>query len=136
MGVLIDTSVLVDLERGRLDAAALTEGRADEEMHLSVISASELLHGVHRAATPGVRARRAAWVEGILAELPVLPLDILTARTHARLWADLAEAGTPIGAHDLWIAATAVARGLTLITRDVRAFEKLPGLAVEVTPAS
>ena len=136
MGVLIDTSVLVDLERGRLDAAALTEGRADEEMHLSVISASELLHGVHRASTPGVRARRSAYVEGLLAELPILPVDILTARTHARLWADLAGAGTPIGAHDLWIAATAVARGLTLLTRDVRAFKKLPGLAVEVTPAS
>ncbi len=131
MGVLIDTSVLIDLERGRLDAAALTEGRAEDEMHVSVISASELLHGVHRASSPQVRARRSAYVEGLLAELPVLPVDILAARTHARLWADLAEAGTPIGAHDLWIAATAVGRGLTLLTRDARAFERVPGLTVE-----
>ena len=102
-------------------------------MYLSVVSASELLHGVHRADTPHIRTRRSAFVEGLLAELPILPLDILTARTHARLWAELSHAGTPVGAHDLWVAATAVARGLTLLTRDARDFERVPGLEMEMS---
>lgn len=132
MGVLIDTSVLIALERGELDGAALSEGRTEEEMFVSVVSASELLHGVHRASTPEIRARRSAFVEGLLAELPILPLDILVARTHARTWAELARNGTPVGAHDLWIAATAVARSLTLLSRNPREFKRIPGLSLEV----
>lgn len=132
MGILIDTSILVRLERGDFGAESLADGRDEEEMYLSVVSASELLHGVHRASTPGIRARRSAFVEGILAELPVLPVDILVARTHARLWADLAASGTPVGAHDLWIAATAIARDLTLLSGNARDFERVPGLALEI----
>jgi predicted nucleic acid-binding protein len=105
-------------------------------MYLSVVSASELLHGVHRASTAEIRARRSAFVEGILAELPILPVDVLVARTHARLWADLAQAGTPVGAHDLWIAATATARDLTLVTGNARDFERVPGLTLEVIERS
>jgi predicted nucleic acid-binding protein len=122
--------------RGDLTVTSLVEGRNEEEMYLSVISASELLHGVHRASTAGIRARRSAFVEGILAELPILPVDVLVARTHARLWADLAEAGTPLGAHDLWIAATATARDLTLLTRNARDFERVPGLALDLVRES
>jgi len=50
VGVLIDASVLVDAERGRLDLAAHAARHPDDHAYLSVITASELLHGVHRAA--------------------------------------------------------------------------------------
>lgn len=131
MGLLIDTSVFIDHERGHLDLAALAEGREEEEIFVSVITASELLHGVHRARTPDVRARRSAFVEALLAEFQLLPVDILTARTHAALWAELAARGEGVGAHDLWIAATCLARGLTLATGDRRDFPRIPGLALE-----
>jgi tRNA(fMet)-specific endonuclease VapC len=132
VGLLMDTSVFIDHERGRLELASLVQGREDEEIYLSVITGSELLHGVHRARDPATRARRSAFVEAILAEFQLLPVDILTARTHARLWADLAAQGIPIGAHDLWLAAACIGRGLTLATGNPRDFGRVPGLALEV----
>jgi predicted nucleic acid-binding protein len=45
MGVLIDSSVLIEYERGRIDLQAELAGREEEEFFLSVITASELLHG-------------------------------------------------------------------------------------------
>lgn len=131
MGILIDASVLIEHERGRLDLGGRIEGREDEEVWVSVVTASELLHGVHRATDRGVRARRAAFVEAILDEFPLLGVDLLTARTHARLWAELAQRGELIGAHDLWLAATCVGRGLALATGNVREFGRVPGLVVE-----
>jgi tRNA(fMet)-specific endonuclease VapC len=131
MGVLIDAGILIEAERGRLDLAARVTDRPDEEAFVSVITASELLHGVHRAAHADQRARRAAFVEGLLRRLPVLDVDLATARAHARTWADLAAAGERIGPHDLWLAATCIAHGLTLITANVREFARVPGLRLE-----
>ena len=131
MGVLIDASVLIEYERGRIDPEKRLQAREDDEFFLSVITASELLHGVHRARDANVRARRSAFVEAVLERFPLLPIDLTTARTHARLWAELMTAGTPIGPHDLWLAAACVAHGLTLVTGNVREFERVPGLAVE-----
>lgn len=131
MGVLIDASVLIDHERGRLDVRGRIQGREDEGLFLSVVTASELLHGVHRAEDDAVRARRSAFVEGVLERFPTLPIDLGTGRAHARLWADLAATGRPIGTHDLWLAAACVAHGLTLATGNLREFERVPGLEVE-----
>ena len=131
MGVLIDASVLIDQERGRVDIRERIVGREEEAFFLSVVTASELLHGVHRARDPAIRARRSAFVEGLLGSLPLLPIEIATARMHARLWADLAAGGRLIGSHDLWIAAACVTHGLTLVTSNVREFRRVPGLEVE-----
>lgn len=135
MGILIDSSILIAHERGQLDITAHLEGREDEEFFVSVVTASELLHGVHRAQDAGVRARRSAFVEALLERFPLLGIELSTARTHARLWADLAAAGTPVGPNDLWLAATAVTHGLTLVTANLRAFRRVPGLNVEAWAA-
>jgi predicted nucleic acid-binding protein len=131
MGILIDTNVLIDYERGRLDLTSKIEGREQEECFISVITASELLHGVWRAKEPHIRSRRSAFVEAILERLPILPTDLSTARIHAQLWADLESRGTMIGVHDSWLAATCIAHGLTLVTNNPREFERVPGLVVE-----
>ena len=136
MGVLIDASVLIDCERRGSDAGELAAGREDEECFISAITASELLHGIHRARDAEVRTRRAAFVEGLLEALPVLPIDLATARTHARLWASLMSAGTIIPAHDLWLAASCITHGLRLMTGNVRHFKRVPGLDVEVWPSA
>jgi predicted nucleic acid-binding protein len=118
-----------------LDVRALAEqrvaGREEEAFYLSVVTVSELLHGVHRAADRARRARRSAYVEAVLDQFPILPVDLPTARAHAELWAGLAAAGTPVGADDLWIAATTVSRGLILATANRREFGRVPGLVVE-----
>ena len=95
------------------------------------MTASALLHGVYRAVQPEVRTRRAAFVEAVLERFPLLPVDLATARIHAQVWAELAATGMMIGPHDLWLAATCIAHGLTMVTANVREFARVPGLAVE-----
>lgn len=90
---------------------------------------SELLHGVHRA-TPARRERRRAVVEQILALFAAIPITEPIARIHAEVGAELASRGEPMPIHDLWIAATALSRGLTVATRNRRDFERVRGLQI------
>ncbi len=131
MGVLIDSSVLIAAERGRVDVTSKIRGREQEEFFISVVTASELLHGVWRAREAQVKAKRLAFVEGILQRFPILPIDLAIARLHAQLWAELESQGVALGAHDSWLAATCIARGYTLATGDIGDFKRVPGLAVE-----
>lgn len=127
MGVIVDTSVLIAAERGTFDMAAYLEALGEESVALGAISASELLHGVERARA-AVRAARSSFVEGVLANVPVLPFGLAEARVHARLWAVFAAEGRMIGPHDLQIAATAVATGSTVATLNAAEFRRVPGL--------
>jgi len=126
MALLLDSDVLIELERGAEDAA-LDRFLGDDDRTISVITVSELLHGVLRASGP-IRTRRRAFVEHLLAGLEAIPITEPVARIHAEIWADLAQRGEVIGAHDLWIAATAIAHGLTLATGNTREFERIQGL--------
>jgi predicted nucleic acid-binding protein len=132
MATLIDSSVLIAVERGDLAGDTITARYAGEDVAISAVTASELLHGVYRARTPGQRHRRQAFIEGLLAQLPVIAFDLTVARVHASLWADLAKRGVAVGERDLMIGATALARNYTLATRDERSFPKIPGLSVQV----
>jgi tRNA(fMet)-specific endonuclease VapC len=129
--MLIDSSVLIAWERDQLDIETQLASHADDEVAISAITASELLHGVHRATTPARRNQREVFVEGLLSRLPILSIDLVTARIHARLSAQLAIKGSAVGAHDLLIAATAMARGHAVATRDERSFPKIPGLSLQ-----
>jgi tRNA(fMet)-specific endonuclease VapC len=123
--VLIDTSVLVDAER-RGDA--LEERVGEQDRAISVITVSELLHGVHRADSEARRLARQAFVEQLLARIEPIQVSAQVARVHAEIWARLEADGQMIGAHDLWIGATAVAHGMALVTTNRRDFERVPGL--------
>jgi tRNA(fMet)-specific endonuclease VapC len=138
VGTLLDTTVFIELERalrGLPAATAMAEVArrledqlgATEEVGIAAITASELLHGVYRASVEH-RARRGAFVEGVLAAFPPLPFDLLCARSHARLWADLAAAGKDIGPHDRLVASTAITAGWRVATANVRHFARVPGL--------
>ncbi len=142
MGTVLDTTVFIELERamrGLPAERAMTEvaGRLEshlgenEEVGIAAITASELLHGVHRASDEH-RARRAAFVEAVLAAFPTLSFDLLAARAHARLWAGLASSGAEVGAHDRLVAATAMSAGWRVGTANIRHFDRIPGL--DMTP--
>lgn len=126
-GFLIDTSVLVDAERG---GTALERVPREEEHAISVITVSELLHGFHRAAAGARRTQRQVFVENVLGELEAIPITSEVGRVHAYIWAGLETAGEIVGVHDLWIAATALAHGLQVATTNAREFERVPGLSV------
>src|SRR3954468_10831431 len=129
MGAVIDSSVLIAAERGKLDLATAVAAHGDEALAIATITAAELLDGVHRA-TDLHRARREAFVEQLLAEMFVVPFDLIAARVHATLSAELAIQRQPVGAHDLLIAATAISLGFAVATRDERSFPRIPGLAI------
>lgn len=129
--VLIDTSVFIALERGLLDAAAIEKkAGAGENVAISAITLSELLHGVHRANTEARRAKRELFVSRATANLPIVSIDAEVARVHARLVAEFDRTGQPMGAHDLWIGCSALVHGASIMTRDLRSFPRIPDLSV------
>jgi len=132
VGILIDSSVLIAAERGRLALAEHIRGQEQEPVALSALTASELLHGVHRANDLQRRSRRERFVEAILTRFPVVEFGLEAARVHARLWAELLERGHVVGAHDLIIGATAIAMDFQVATVNTRDFEQIPGLRVQV----
>lgn len=132
MAVLIDTDLLVDLEHGVVNPE-VENAIGDEERAISVITVSELLHGVHRASG-AQRTRRHAFVEHLLGGMRALEVTEQIARVHADIWAQLAAKGQLIGAHDLWIAATALAHGMGIATGNADEFQRVPGLRVITTP--
>ena len=135
MGLILDTSVLIADERGTFDMPGFLGRFSSPQPLIAAITASELLHGVERAADPVRRARRQQHVEQILASVMVQPFDLTLARCHARIWADLEVRGLMIGAHDLQIAATALASAHEVATLNVKEFQRVPGLrVVDATP--
>ncbi len=130
MGVVLDTSIIVAAERSAGDFARFLESLGDEPVAIAAITASELLHGCLRARDAAVRARRGAFVDGLLDTIPVLPFGLPEARRHADVWAELAKRGAMIGPHDLLVGATALAHGHALVTLNRREFRRVPGLVV------
>lgn len=125
---MFDSSVLIAAERGGLRFEPFLMSLGEATVGIAAITASELLHGCHRATDPGIRARRFAFVDALLARIPVLPFGLGEARRHADLWAHLAREGTMIGPHDLLIGATALAHGHSLATLNPKEFRRVAGL--------
>ena len=130
MGLIIDTGVLIRLERDRaaVDFSAYKPRHGDG--FISVATCSELLVGVHLANTEQRRARRSAFVEAIFHLFRPLPFDLEVARVHARLVSSLGR-GVTLGALDLIIGATAIRYGFPVLTTNVTDFRRMPGCAVE-----
>jgi tRNA(fMet)-specific endonuclease VapC len=127
--VILDTGVLIAIERGRLDVDA-TLGHDDAA--IAAITAMELLVGVERADSAR-RQARAVRVEAILSSLPVEPYNVGVARVHARLAVMAMAKGRPRSANDMMIAATAAATSRILLTTDASAgFDQLTGVRAEV----
>jgi predicted nucleic acid-binding protein len=131
---LIDTSVVIDLER--IDAGALPA-----EVAVSAITMAELAAGPHATADPDERARRQDRLQRAEATFDALPVDAAVARAYGRVYAAVAAAGRKArGARslDLLIAATALASDLPLYTRNPSDFRGIGSFVevVAVEPAS
>ena len=129
MGIVVDSGVFILWER-RGHSVDIRLAELDRPGFISIVSASELLVGVHRANTSERREKRSRFVEGILNRFPILGIELQVARIHAKLAAELAQNGTSIGYHDLWIAATALNCDYAVMTTNVREFSRIQNLEV------
>lgn len=126
---MIDSSVMIDLERKGLSLASVRQDD-DEPWAMSAVTVSEFLFGLHRAQTSEQRSRRQEFLDNALAQLPVVPFDLKAAEVHASIWSQLVASGQTIGVHDFIIAATALAHDFEVMTLNVREFSRVPGLDV------
>ncbi|MFM1987187.1 MAG: hypothetical protein RJA99_144 [Pseudomonadota bacterium] len=128
---MLDTNALSELVRDPKGALARRLSAMDPDaVCTSIVAACELRFGARRKGSAQLTQR----VEQLLRVLTVLPLDAPADEHYADLRAALERSGTPIGSHDLFIAAHARSRGMTLLTRNLREFQRVPGLAVEDWP--
>lgn len=104
---------------------------APEELVISVITAGELRFGVQRLGAGRRATALGQRLEQILESFATLPLPPEAGEHYAASRAHLEAQGTPIGGNDLWIAAHALAGNMTLITNNLREFQRVPGLRVE-----
>jgi tRNA(fMet)-specific endonuclease VapC len=125
---LLDTNICIYVINHR-SAAVLARFLAHEidGLGISAITASELYWSVCKSGS----VRNQTALDRFLSPLAVLDYDQAAARKYGELRAYLDKQGTPIGPLDQQIAAHALALGLTLVTNNLREFERVPGLVVE-----
>lgn len=127
--VLLDTNVLIMLRRQRPPVVRdRFVAHGADRVCTSTVVIGELRFGADKAADP---ASAHAALDALAAAIDVIPVDERVASHYGRIRADLERRGALIGGNDLWIAAHALALGLTLVTANIREFERVPGLAVE-----
>lgn len=131
MGIVVDTNVFIDAENARLNLTQLPLLQ-NEPVFIAAVTMSELLSGVRLAKTADEQIRRHTYVEKLLLHIPVLTFDSEVARIYAELYAHVLkqEKRSKINAHDLQIAATALANGYMLLTNNTKDYEHIPSLRV------
>lgn len=134
MGLVVDTSALVVVERSAAGWEGMVSAIADETAVLPAIVYAELLVGVHLAESPPVAARRRSKIDALVARVPIVEFDPEIARHWADLFAILHRKGRLIPANDLAVAATALHLnfGVLVGPRDEVHFRAVPGLRVEL----
>lgn len=132
MGTLIDSSIFIAAERGDVNIrSALARLDPFADCFISAVTVFELLHGVHRANTPARRAARETHAERFIRAIPTIAFDESAARVLAPLDASFMASGNKLPIEDLMIAATALAHGHGIATRDTKSFPRIAGLKVD-----
>lgn len=123
---LLDTNAVIAIMKSDADLLVLLRRHRPQDFMLSVIVVHELYFGAEKSRR---RDENTARIDAL--QFPVLEFDREDARHAGEIRATLAISGNPIGPYDALIAGQARARDLTLITRNVREFDRIKGLAIE-----
>ena len=118
---------MVDAERGSDSLEQVVDD--GDDVAVAAITVAELRVGV-QLAKGRRRENRAQFVEAVLDAVSIEPYDLNVVEAHADLLAYVRRAGTPRGAHDLIIAATARAQERQVVSSDKGAFAELPGVSL------
>jgi predicted nucleic acid-binding protein len=134
MGLILDSSIIVAAERRKDTPNQLlrhiTFLAGDQEVAISAIGLTEIVHATYRAPSIPVRLRHEAFVQDLLAYLEVLPFTRSTAWLAGKIDGEQRSAGVTIPSMDLLIGATALEIGYSIVTANVRHFQLIPGLNI------
>ena len=125
---LLDTNIVIYVIKRRPPQALAIFNQQAGRMAISAITLAELQHGAEKSSVP---ATNLAVVEDFCSRLEVLPYAAKAAQHYGSIRAALEKQGQPIGVNDLHIAAHARSEGLTLVTNNLREFERVPALQLE-----
>ncbi len=132
LGLILDSSVVIEAERQRLDAARflkhLVDRVGEHEAALCAISVAELAHGIYRADTIDRRQACRAFLDDLKATVPVYSITAETGELVGKINAECSQNGVSIPFDDLLIGACALELGYAVMTRNIRHFQKIPGL--------
>ena len=133
MGLVLDTSALIELER-TLDGGHADSSPWDDEIALPAAVWAEALIGVRMADSPARAARRRAHLEAIRMHTAIEPFSAAAAEHYADIYAELAARGALIPQNDMAVAATARELGFGVLVgpADEAHFRRIPGIAVKV----
>jgi tRNA(fMet)-specific endonuclease VapC len=134
MGLILDSSVVIAAERRKETVERLIERiirmTGDQEAALSAVGLTELVHGIYRAPTLDMRVRRESFLHELLADLTVYPFTKEIAMLAGKIDGEQQSQGVVIPFGDLLIGATALSLDYSVLTVNVRHFERIPGLSV------
>lgn len=122
---MLDTDTVIYTIRHRPASVRAAFATHDGQMCISAITQMELVFGAEKSADP---PRNLRVIEGFFARIEVLAFDAEAARHAGEIRAQLARRGTPIGPYDQMIAGHARARGLVVVTNNLREFQRVDGL--------
>lgn len=125
---LLDTCIVSLFIRGNPNVLVKLKETPPQFVALSTVTCMEIAYGLQ--LNPAVARKIQKMIEVFLQSVSVLPYEASDAQTTATLRAKLKSSGTPIGAYDALIAGTALSRGLTLVTHNMREFSYVSGLQV------
>jgi hypothetical protein len=129
MGFLIDTSLIIAVERGKISAGDLDALTRQQPVYLSPVNLAEIRYGLERMSDAAKKRRALAFYKRLLRK-PLLRITAETGEVFGVLAARLRKAGrgAEFRVQDLWLASQAVHRNLTLLTANPKDFRDVPGL--------
>jgi tRNA(fMet)-specific endonuclease VapC len=134
LGLVLDSSVVIDAERKKQSVAdfieAILAAHGAVDLSLSPITVAELVHGIYRAKTPEASQRRREYIEELVSLIPVHPVTNRTAWLLGKIEGQEADKGNVLPFNDLMIAVAAIEQGYSVLTVNLRHFQRVPDLAV------
>lgn len=134
MGLILDSSVLIDAERRSDNVEKLIErivsAAGDQDAARSAMGVTEIAHAIYRAQSQEIRLCRQAFIDDILRAFAVYPYTTATALLAARIDGEQQAQGVKIPLPDLLVGVTALELGFSVLTINVRHFRLIPGLNV------
>jgi len=130
---LIDTDWIADYLGGKQTAVDLLESLRGDGLAISLVTFGEIYDGVYHGRDPVAAERNFV---ALLGRISVIDLNQEITKRFARIRGELRATGQIIGDTDILIAATAIGHGLSLVTRNRRHYDRIPGLTLYELPST